>query len=65
MNGADQRQAELLATLREIIDLSNQALRTGTISSNTLRAAALMQIRGRALAAIEKPGETDGNASSK
>lgn len=57
----EQRAADLAATLREIIELSNQALRIRSMSGSTLRAAALQQIRDRAATAVNNQGEPDGN----
>lgn len=63
MSTPDQRSAELLATLREIVELSNQALRLRSVSGNTLRAAALMQIRARATGALSIPEKPDNGTT--
>lgn len=57
-------RADLMATLREIIALSNQALKVQSMSGSTLRAVALQQIRDRASVAVDlnhMGDSTDGN----
>lgn len=59
--------AALMATLREIIALSNQALKVrGSMSGSSLRAAALQQIRDRAATAVDLNhlGDPDNGNSS-